>query len=108
MKYALLIYGPETPEHFDPKIMAGYQRFGEEAAKAIQGGERLQTSDAARTVRVRDGKAMTTDGPYAETKEQLGGFYIVECKDADEAAGYAARIPTASLGAIEVRPLFEM
>jgi hypothetical protein len=59
-------------------------------------------------VRVRDGKTLTTDGPFAETKEQLGGFYLLDCKDLDEALSYAAKIPSARHGSIEVRPVWEM
>jgi hypothetical protein len=109
MKYALLIYGPETADHVDnPDILAGYRKFGDAAARNIRGGERLRTSDAASLVRVRDGRTMVTDGPYAETKEQLGGFYILECADLDEATSFAAQMPTAAHGAIEVRPVWEM
>ena len=73
----------------------------------MQAGEALQSTATATTVRVRDGQTMTTDGPFAETKEQLGGFYLVECSDLDEAIGIAAKIPGAAHGSIEVRPLME-
>ena len=72
------------------------------------GGERLQPAATATTVRVRDGEVLTSDGPFAETKEQLGGFYLVECKDLDEAIEVASRIPGAKHGSIEVRPIWEM
>ena len=68
-------------------------------------GEPLQGTDTATTVRVRSGKAETVDGPFAETKETLGGFYILDCKDLDEAIGYAAKIPTAEYGSVEIRPI---
>jgi hypothetical protein len=84
--------------------------FGEEmgARGVLQGGERLQPVTTATTVRVRDDEVVTSDGPFAETKEQLGGFYLVECKDLDEAIEVAARIPGARYGSIEVRPIWEM
>jgi hypothetical protein len=69
------------------------------------GGDGLQPAATATTVRVRDGERLLTDGPYAETKEQLGGFYMLECKDLDEALSWAARIPEAKTGSIEVRPV---
>ena len=68
----------------------------------------LQRARTARTVRVRGGKATTTDGPFAETKEQLGGFYLLDCENLDEAIRWAAKIPSSALGAIEVRPIMEM
>jgi hypothetical protein len=73
----------------------------------MQGGEALQPTNTATTVRVRNGETLTTDGPFAETKEQLGGFYIVHCKDLDEAIEIAAKIPGAHDGSIEVRPIME-
>jgi len=74
----------------------------------MQTGEPLLPVATATTVRVRDGKTLTTDGPFAETKEQLGGFYILDCKDLDQAIAYAAKIPDAKRGSIEVRPVMEM
>ena len=71
------------------------------------GGEGLQPTATATTVRVRDGERMLTDGPYAETKEQLGGYYLLECKDLDDALSWAAQIPEAKSGAIEVRPVMD-
>ena len=68
----------------------------------------LDSVETAATVRVRHGRPSTTDGPFAETKEQLGGYYILDCKDLDEAIAYAAKIPTAKFGSIEVRPVWEM
>ena len=115
MKFIALIY---TNESTDAKMgtpeadarMAGYAAFGEAAGKAgiIQGGERLRPVADARTVRVRDGQTMNADGPFAETREQLGGYYILDCKDIDEAAAWAAKIPGAKDGSIEVRPIWEM
>jgi hypothetical protein len=70
-------------------------------------GEALQPVSTATTVRVRDGKTTTTDGPFAETREQLGGFYMIEAKDLDEATAIAARIPSAKIGSIEVRPIMK-
>jgi hypothetical protein len=72
-----------------------------------QAGEALHPTSAATTVQVRDGRTITTDGPYAETKEALGGFYLIEARDLDEAIDAAARIPGARHGSIEVRPIFE-
>lgn len=111
MKYALLIYGdenanaPEAPS--DDQVMSEYFAFTESIQQSghMQAGEALEPVATARTVRVRAGDVQTTDGPFAETKEQLGGFYIVDCADLDEAIGIAARIPGAKWGAIEVRPL---
>jgi hypothetical protein len=74
----------------------------------MQGGNRLQPTSAATTVRVRDGKVSKTHGPFAETREQLGGYYLVEAKDLDEACAIAARIPGARFGSIEVRPIVPM
>jgi hypothetical protein len=108
MKYAFLIYGPETPEHVDnPEIFAGYVKFGEAVADRFRGAERLRTSESASTVRVRDGQTMITDGPYAETREQIAGIYFLECSDLDDATACAARIPSAALGAVEIRPIWD-
>ena len=74
-------------------------------AGLLRGSARLQPTSAATTVRVRDGKTVTTDGPFAETKEQFGGYYLLDCKDLDQAIEMAAQIPTAKGGSIEVRPL---
>ena len=82
-----------------------YRSFGKEFASAIQGGNALQPTSAATTVRVREGKRLTTDGPFAETKEQLGGYYLIEANDLDEATKIAARVPSAKTGTIEVRPV---
>ncbi|MFK7803810.1 MAG: YciI family protein [Anaerolineae bacterium] len=113
MKYICLIYTPEvdpatvTKEAGEAE-MAEYMAFGQaiaEAGVATGLGDALYPTAMATTVRVREGKAMTSDGPFAETKEQLGGFYILDCKDIDEALKYAAMIPGAKHGSIEVRPL---
>jgi hypothetical protein len=113
MKYLLTIYGDESrrwqdmPEEEGKRIMDAYWAFGDEAEKAgvLLGGEGLQPTATATTVRVRDGERLNTDGPFAETKEQLGGFYLVECKDLDEAIDWAAKIPGAETGSVEVRPV---
>jgi len=110
MQYLLLIY--EGEKRFanlsKPDLMAEigqYQSFGEEFASAIQGGNALQPTSTATTVRVREGKRLTTDGPFAETKEQLGGYYLVEARDLDAAIAMAAKIPGARYGSVEVRPI---
>jgi hypothetical protein len=115
MRYALLICHEEKrqAEMTDDQAaaqMAAYQAFGDEmgARGVLLGGERLRPTTAATTVRVRDGEVLTSDGPFAETKEQMAGFYLVECKDLDEAIEVASRIPTAEHGTIEVRPVWEM
>jgi hypothetical protein len=74
----------------------------------LQGGQRLRPTTDATTVQVRDGKVLTADGPFAETKEQVGGYFVVDCKDLDEAIEIAAKIPAAEHGTIEVRPIWEM
>ncbi|HEU0028004.1 MAG TPA: YciI family protein [Ktedonobacterales bacterium] len=112
MRYALLIYTDEaqdaqaTKEDWDA-MTAAYNAFGEQFKEQIQGGEALMPTSSATTVRVRDGKALTTDGPFAETKEQLGGFYIAKAANLDEAINIASHIPGAKLGSIEVRPIME-
>jgi len=112
MRYVLLIYGDETassqvtqPE--EEAVMAAYYAFGEEFKSQIVGGDALLPTSSATTVRVRDSKTLTTDGPFAETKEQLGGYYVVSCKDLDEAIQIASNIPGASAGSVEVRPIME-
>jgi hypothetical protein len=114
MRYLLTIYGDEsgwndvTPEQAQ-EIMAAYGAFGEAAQQAgvLLGGEGLQPTNTATTVRVRDDETITTDGPFAETREQLGGYYLLDCKDLDEAIGWAARIPGARDGSVEVRPVMD-
>ena len=110
MKYMLLIYssawGALTPTE-QQAVMSEYRSFTQsiQASGQMIDGSQLQDAATATMVRVRDGKTVTTDGPYAETKEQLGGYYLIEAKDIDEAIGIAARIPGAKYGAIEVRPV---
>lgn len=114
MRYLLLIYSNETA---DAQASEAQQAEEYEAYNAFtnavkeggvhQGGEALQPVATATTVRVQNGKTLTTDGPFAETKEQLGGYYLLNCKDLDEAISYAAKIPAASHGSIEVRPIME-
>jgi hypothetical protein len=113
MQYALLIYTPEretepTPQELGEEMDA-YNAFTEHVRSrgAMKGGEALESVDTATTVRVVDGKTITTDGPFAETKETLGGFYLVEAADLDEAISFAAMIPGAKRGCIEVRPVWD-
>jgi hypothetical protein len=114
MKFIALIYNDEsryseaTPDETAATFQA-HGEFGQAAGEAgvMGGGDGLQPTTTATTLRVRDGERMLTDGPYAETKEQLGGFYALECKDLDEALEWAARIPEAKTGAIEVRPVID-
>ncbi len=114
MRYLLLIYGEErteaAPEDLMTSELAAYKEFSRDITERgiFKAGEALHPSPAATTVRVRDGRTLTTDGPFAETKEKLGGFYLVEVKDLDEAIELAARIPGAKHGSIEVRPIWEL
>jgi hypothetical protein len=115
MQYLLLIYGAESAwdalsEAEAAKTTAEFGKFtqGIIASGNYVGGNRLHNTDKATTVRVKDGKKLVTDGPFAETKEQLGGYYLIEAKDIDEATEIAARIPSASFGSIEVRPIWAM
>jgi hypothetical protein len=115
MRYMLLICSDESavgalsPEE-GSAMLAEYGTFMEEMNRrgVLQGGERLRPTTDATTVRVRDGEVLTSDGPFAETKEQVGGFYIVDCKDLDEAIEIGSKIPGARVGTIEVRPIWEM
>ena len=112
MQYLMLIYSDEKLEpapgskEFDD-MLGEYFAFTDQVKKEGQhrAGEALQPVSTATTVRIRDGKMVTTDGPFAETKEQLGGFYMLDCKDLDEAIELAAKIPSARFGCIEVRPI---
>ena len=115
MRYLLLIYTPEI----DPATVPADQLARENAAygdftreirsrSVMEGGEALQPTTAATTIRVREGRTLVTDGPYAETKEALGGYYLLDVKDLDEALELAAKIPGAQYGAIEVRPIWEL
>jgi hypothetical protein len=109
MKYVALIYGDEsrdaevTPEE-EKAVMDAYYAFDAKADGRAVSGEALHLTSSAKTVRVRDGQVLVTDGPFAETKEQLGGFYILDCKDLDEAVEVASWIPGAMSGCVEVRP----
>jgi hypothetical protein len=112
MKYMLLIYVDEQ----DPRSEGGEDDINGHVAlarEAIARGayvtcDALQRTPSATTVRVRNGEALVTDGPFAETKEALGGFYILDCADLDDALAYAAKIPSAQHGSIEVRPIMEI
>jgi hypothetical protein len=113
MQYLLMIYQNEAeyakyPDALNGKMLAEYGTFTQSIIQSgnFKAGDRLQPTSTATTVRVRDGKTLTTDGPFAETREQLGGYYIVEAKDLDAAIAIAARIPSARLGSIEVRPIW--
>jgi hypothetical protein len=113
MRYLLLIYTAEPTQTPSPQLMqaetAAYAAFTADIRERglMQAGEALEPTSTATTVRVQDGRTVTTDGPYAETKEALGGFYLVDARDLDEAIELAARIPAAKHGAIEVRPIWE-
>lgn len=110
MQYLLLIYEDEKRwANMNKAAMNGelgeYRAFGDQFRSAIKGGNALQPTNTATTVRVRDGKRLTTDGPFAETKEQLGGFYLIDANNLDEAINIASKIPGARFGSIEVRPI---
>src|SRR5665213_333252 len=113
MQYLLMIYANEA-EHAriddatGKKMLEEYGVFTQGIVQSgpFKGADRLQPVSTATTVRVRDGKTLTTDGPFAETREQLGGYYLVEAKDLDEALAIAAKIPSARYGSIEVRPIW--
>ncbi len=114
MKYLALIYAaaeaspiPGTPDF--GKMMGDYMSVTQtfKSDKVFVAGEGLQPVSTATTVRVRAGKTETMDGPFAETKEQLGGFYLFDCANLDEAIEYASMIPTAKFGSIELRPIIE-
>lgn len=115
MKYMLLIYGSEagmqsaTKESMN-QMFAAYGAYTQAMKKAgaFVGGDPLQPSTAATTVRVADGKTKVLNGPYAETKEQLGGYYLIDVPDLDAALSWAAKCPGASYGTMEVRPLMAM
>jgi len=115
MRYLVLIYTPEVdpasvpPEDYQSE-MAAYAAFTEECRErgVMRGGEALQPTSSATTVRVRESRTIVSDGPFAETKEALGGFYLLECADLDGAIELAAKIPGAARGSIEVRPIWEL
>src|SRR5215510_14401163 len=115
MQYILLIYGNENSyaqrsETERLAIRAEFLKFTQDIVKSghFRAGDPLHPTSSASTVRVRDGKVLTTDGPFAETKEQLGGYYIVDAQNLDEALGLASRIPAANWGSIEVRPILQI
>jgi len=115
MRYMLLIYDAESQwasmsEPQRGQMFQEYMSFTEGIKKSghYVSGDPLQPTATATTVRVRNGKTASTDGPFAETKEQLGGYYIVKASNLDEATGIAARIPSARIGSIEVRPIMEV
>ena len=114
MRYMLLLYGEEgldpAPDSAEmQKMMDAYAAFSQEVQErgVFRSGEPLQSVTTATTVRVRDGDSLVTDGPFAETKETLGGFYILDCKDLDEAIEFAAKVPAALTGSVEIRPIME-
>lgn len=115
MKFLLLIYGNEAndPNPADTStrsMSAGYVAFQAEATSngVLVAGDRLLPTRTARTVRVRGGKSLVTDGPFAETSEQLGGYYLLDCKDEAEAVAYALKVPAAATACVEVRRIMEM
>jgi len=112
MRYALLIHSEDElssqmSEEEQDALLSAYGAFSERFKEKILGGDALQGIATATTVRVRGGKTLTTDGPFAETKEQLGGYYLVRCDNLDEAVEIASHIPDAVRGSIEVRPVME-
>jgi hypothetical protein len=112
MEYLLTIYGDEsgfahaTPEQ-GAAMMDAYTAFGDKHAGVIKGGHGLQPTATATSVRLRDGERLVTDGPFAETKEQLGGYYLIDVDDLDTAIAVAAEIPGAQGGTVEVRPVMD-
>lgn len=115
MRYLLLIYQDEVAhsQWSEQQLAEEYQAYAalngefQKLGAEVQGGEALMPTQTATTVRVRDGRTLTTDGPFAETKEQLGGYYLLNCKSLDEAIAAAAKIPAAQDGSIEIRPIME-
>jgi hypothetical protein len=112
MQYMLLIHHEEQAwnnlsESERQRIYLGYRQLRDEidAKGQYLGGSQLKPTQAATTVRVRDGKRLVTDGPFAETREQLAGYFLIDVKDLDEAIGIAGRIPSATTGSVEIRPL---
>ena len=112
MQYMLLIYGGQNgwetlSEAERGEMMQAYGSFSQELrdSGSLVAGDALEPTETATTVRVRDDETLTTDGPFAETKEQLGGYYLVEADSLDEAIGWAAKIPGARYGSVEVRPV---
>ena len=117
MKFALLIYDEQTanpsPAPPDPAVWGQVMEEYNVYTRALKdagveaGGEALEPNTTATTIRIRDGQTITTDGPYAETKEGLGGFYLIDCANLDEALEWAARCPGARYGTMEVRPVVD-
>jgi hypothetical protein len=115
MQYLLMIYSDEhamaaATEANGGKMLAAYGAYAEAMSKAgiLQGGNRLRPTSASTTVRVANGKTTVLDGPYIETKEQLGGYFLIDAPDLDAAISWAARCPAAQHGAVEVRPIWQM
>ena len=114
MKYLFTLWGDEsdyetaTPEEGAAE-MAAYEAFGREAEAAgiLLGGEGLEPTTSATTLRLKGGERVVTDGPFAETKEQLGGYYVLDCKDLDDALDWAAKLPVAKSGSVEIRPIMD-
>jgi hypothetical protein len=113
MRYVLLIYRDEvaaaqmTQEEMQ-SLMTGHAELAEALGQRLLGGGPLHLTTSATTVRLRGGKTLMTDGPFAETKEQLAGFYIVNCQNLDEALAWAAKVPDATTGSVEIRPMLEL
>jgi hypothetical protein len=115
MQYMLLIYGDEKAWTSLPKagrqaMYEAHMQYGKDMTEAgvLRGGSELAPTTSATTVRLKNGKPVSTDGPFAETKEQLGGYYLIECANLDEAIRWAGRCPSIEGGSIEVRPLVAM
>jgi len=111
MQYMLLLYNDDAPIDGDEQdILRRYGVFTQEVRDngTFVEGNRLQPASTSATIRIRDGETLVTDGPFAETKEQLGGYYVLECENIDEALAYAAKIPAVEYGSIEVRPVWQM
>ena len=114
MRYMLLIYGDESQDPSDPTpeemdaLFEPWFAYDARWAPVIRAGEALLPTATATTVRMRDGERMVTDGPFAETREQLGGFYVIECDGLDRALEIAAECPGALTGSVEVRPIMEI
>jgi hypothetical protein len=111
MQYMLLIYSAERDDEAQPaSIMAEFGAFTQGIVQTghFRSADRLKSIATATMVRVREGRTLTTDGPFAETREQLGGYYLIEASDLDEAIAIAAKIPSARYGSVEVRPVWVM
>jgi hypothetical protein len=114
MRYMMLIFsdqstGREMSQSERDEMMSSHMAFAREMRErgVMKGGDELHPASIATTIRVRDGETLTCDGPFVETKEQIGGYYILDCRDLDEAIECAAKIPTAARGAIEIRPIVD-